>query len=254
MRYLVLIVSFCLCSCFRPSIPPKAEELKPPVEVEIPQSFVTDGKLHVKVSLKPLVNLKANQVAVDLIGVDHGQEVVKKSLALNALVSEPILKANVPLVTDFEMDASGFDEYKVVCRWSEEGVGPVAAVESPKSTEASGKFELLEQTLVRSDCEKKGDICERKYRIQAQLRNSTSAEISEISLALEIKFIPKGEALQATDTPDLSPLTAEEQEVKLEGLKLAPNAKRPIEVKIPEALVEIPDGMFVPKIRIYSYK
>lgn len=254
MRYLSLLVAFFLTGCFRLTSPPKVEELKPPIEVEIPQSFVTDGKLHVKVSLKPLVNLKANQVAVDVIGVNHGVETVKKSLTLDSLVTDAIIKADVPLVTDFEMDASGFDEYKVVCRWSEEGVNPVTSIEPPKPTQISGKLELLEQTLVRSDCKDKSEICERRYRIQANLRNSTTAEVSNISLALEIKFVPKGSQPSMSDVPELSPLTAEEQEVKLEGLTLAPNEIRPVEVKIPEALVEIPDGMFVPRIRLYSYK
>jgi len=260
MRTLLFIFSLLLVltGCFRPVTPQKTQELKPPVEVEIPQSFVTDGVLHVKVSLKPLVNLKADQVAVDLIGVNHGQEEVKKSLTLKSLVIDEIVKANVPLVTDFEMDAGSFDEYKVVCRWSAGGVEPVAQnpapITEPPVSEIPGKFELLGQVLVRSECKNSGEICERTYSIQAKLKNATANTISQISLALEIKFVPTGDATSPPSALEFSPLNADEQEVKLEGLTLSSNETRPIEVKIPEALVEIPDGRFVPRIRLYSYK
>lgn len=254
MRTLLFVSLLFLNSCVRQGLPPKAQELKPPVEVEIPQSFVTDGQLHVKVSLKPLVNLKADQVAVDLIGVNHGQEIVKKSLTLNSLVTESVLKADVPLVTDFEMDATGFDEYKVICRWSEQGVSPVVKTEEvAKKPELNGKFELLEQTLVRSECKVSGPICERNFTIQGKLSNLTPKQISNVSLALEVKFVPKGQQSQET-ARELAVLNPDEQEVKLEGLTLSPGEIRPIEVKIPEALVEIPDGMFLPKIRLFSYQ
>lgn len=256
MKKLILFVGLFLSSCIRPSLPPKPQELRPPVEVDIPQSFVTDGQLHVKVSLKPLVALKANQVAVDLIGVKQGQEVVKESLILSSLVTEEILKADLPLITDFQMNASDFEEYKVICRWSDQGVTAVEKTEKAIHSEFDGKFELLEQVLIRSDCKASGGDgnCERTYSIQGVLKNSTLKQITDVSLALEIKFVPTGQQQSEESTTALSPLTPDEQEVKLEGFTLSPGETRPIEVKIPEALFEIPEGIFVPKIRLFSYR
>jgi hypothetical protein len=250
---LLLILMF-LSGCARLGTQPKTPELKPPIEVEIPQSFITNGKLYVKVSLKPLVNLRAGQVAVDLIGISKGQESVKKSLALKDIVNEELLKANTPLVHDFELESANLDEYKVICRWAEEGVTPAEETKIEEKEAFTGIVELKDQTLVRSDCVMKDGICERIYTIQSKLKNSTAVSITDISIALEISFVPNGQNKTPTEVPALSALTAEEQEVKLEGLVLTPNEERPIEVRIPEPLVEIPDGMFVPRIRLFKYK
>ncbi len=270
MRFAVLSVTSCFawlslvgslsgCAVFQAK--PKPIELKPPVELEIPQAFVANDTLHLKVSVKPLVNLRSNQVALDIIGLNQGQECERQSRVLSKIAAEPIMKADEILVSDFEMPAKNLDEYKVVCKWNEDGIDdlPQKSVSKQEPKESSGRLpsesvSLTNQVLVNSGCLQPGaDTCERSVSIRADLRNDTSQQLENIAIALAVRFVQKN-IPEPASLNALEPLAADEQEVLLSGLTLSPGEVREIDVRIPDPLIELPDGAFVPRIRLLRYR
>ena len=222
---IILAVTVTICGCGKFSRPPVAQDLKPPIEIEIPQSFVTENILHVKVSLKPLVNLRPEQVAIELIGISKGVESSEKTVLLSDLVTEPLLIGGDTFVSDFEIDARELEEYKVVCKWNEDKIvignqtsnQPLGQTQNASAEIASKlnvqpkesiALSILEQSLIRSECLKGKDSCERNFTVDAKLKNSSAEDISEISLALEIQFVEATPDVASKNkiTEDLLPL------------------------------------------------
>ncbi len=262
----ILLAALSGCSKRAP-VPAEGAAQKPPVEVSIPQAFVKQGILHVRATVKPLVNIKADQITIGLIGIRSGQLSMEETRVLSQLAGRPIAEAEKTILADFEVKAEGLTEYQVVCKWGADAdaargslaSAPIQAgsvvspVVRPKGEEeiADG-VALADVVLRREPIACRQPPCDESCAFEAELRNGTAMPLRNISLALGVLFVPAGSS--APTVAPLAPLQADEQEVRLEGLEIPAKSAKSIEVKIDQPLVELPDGTFVPRLRLLQYK
>jgi len=258
-----LMLACLSASCARTSSVSPQNELKPPLEIEIPQAFTQNQKLYVRTSLRPLVNLKANEVAVGVVGV--GETPSESFRLLSDASGKQIAVAGERILADFEIPATGLTEYQVVLKWGEDAkskaseLSPTAHVplveDPPAAPETelpakplSGKVSIENLTLHQTRAECISPPCDNLCSFQGELLNGLQSKLSKVSLALGVTFIPVG--AQLIHPADLAPLGADEEEVILDNLSLESGARRAIEVKLSEPLAEIPEGTFVPYLRL----
>lgn len=252
IAHLLVVVALAGCSRVSLQAVQMAEE-KPPVEVDIPQAFNQQGRLKVKVSVRPLVNLRGDDVVVGVVGVGLGQP-VEQFFSLSELSAQQVVPAGQVLLADFDIPSVDLLEYQVVCKWGEDrkrvkvGASPVepspAAV--PQFTGAV-RLNNLALRRIKGPCPPCDEVCV----FEGEISNGLSQHISDVTLALGITFVPTGgEILHPAAGGELLP---DEEQVILSGVSIAPGQSRAIEVKVPQPLAEIPEGQFVPYLRLLRH-
>jgi hypothetical protein len=230
--------------------PPAPEE--PPVRVVITRSEVLDDNLLVEVQLQAKTEIPSKVLAVSLIGLNDGVKVSQVTRPVSEVWSQPKIESGDRVKLEFQMPASGLEEYQVVCSWGDEAKNLLAASAAPDSALPSSGFPALLLTNVVVDAESEtcpSPPCALKYSIRAELVNSSAVESkTDISLALGLFWAEKG---QAPAFPgDAAPLSLNEEKIKLDGVVLPPGGSQKLNVEVDRDVPVVDGGAFVPHLRI----
>lgn len=266
LRCLLILLVLSSCSLVGRGKAVSSDQ-KPPVEIEVPQSFVSEGQLHIRASVKPLVNLRADEVTIGIIGLSSGASSIEEHRPLSEVSGKKIIEAGETVLVEFDLPSANLSEYQVVCRWGGDAARgrlqdiPVesAMTESVQSKDIDQNLDEVPATVVLrdlalrrvpTDCE--APPCDEICTFEGEIANSNQGRLTDVVLALGVSFVQKGQTLNQPGS--LSPMTADEQEIQLEGFELAPGRSRALEVKVAEPLAEIPEGTFVPYLRLLKYR
>jgi hypothetical protein len=272
LAFLIALILFFPSGCSKTAKNSAVETeatARPPIEIDLPQAFTRDGELFVRASIRPLVNLKSDDVSVGIVGLSDGLVKREEHRALRSLSGKETVSAGETLLADFTLPSEGLTEYQVVLRWGEDAKLARASlsevvphessptkVENPKSDSIPLAPEVKEVTLIglalrRTPLENcQTPPCDEACMFEGEVVNGTTKIASRLTLALGVTFVPKGSKIDHPKAGD--PLRADEQEIPLSGVELQPGGRRKIEVKLSEPIAEIPEGSFVPYLRLLS--
>jgi len=121
-----------------------------PVDVKIKSASREGDLLLLDVNVTPQTSIRTDRLAVAMIGLSEGGEVVRREVALvKDLVQKNTLAAGEEVQVNFVVEAAGISDYEIKCSWGAQAVALVKnnkSVPTPKIKDASGMIEKLAQS------------------------------------------------------------------------------------------------------------
>lgn len=231
-----------------------------PIDVEIAQSFVKDGKLHLKVMIRPRTTIETGQVLVSVLGLDEGQVIEEQRQVLSEAVTTKHLAANELAALFFTLTREGITEYQVKCQWgkdaqevlSKDAVALMEKSEDLADGGAQAAPKLQDIKIASHEIPCPTMPCDVQYSVSGYLTNEQAVPFQNIALAVGLFWLEDGSS-QAFPK-DGEKLLENEELVSLTKLFLKPGEKKQIRLSIDQQVPVVEGGRFVPHLRIVSFQ
>lgn len=236
-----------------------------PIDVEIAQSFVKDGKLHLKVIIRPRTTIETNDVLVSVLGLEEGQVIEEQRQTLGDAVTTKRLAANELAALFFTLKQEGITEYQVKCQWGKDAQEALSQNTITTSTDHSA---VLVNSAVPAEtpvAPKLQDIkiasheipcaslpCDIQYSVSGYLANEQAVSFQNIALAIGLFWLEDGSSQAFPQDGDK--LLENEELVSLSQIVLKPGEKKQIRLSIDQQVPVVEGGRFVPHLRIVSFQ
>lgn len=271
--FLCLVLSACSVLSLRGNEETAIQEPEKetaPVDVRILEETVVNNLLELKVELRALAYLDAQDVMIEAVGLAEGDVLQRESKHLGDLINQKMLEPDQAVIISFSIPAENLAEYQVRCIWGQ----PEKAVSSPEEQLVlrnlvvfSEIVDCLPESRTGQENDERsgrndhggagsdlsgsqGGNCKIRYTLEGVLANYSQQTVRGIVLALGTNWIRQGQ--EASVPNAFEPLRASEERIFLNRFELGPGEQKKLKIRLKKSFPVIAGGSFIPHLRLLT--
>lgn len=210
-----------------------------PFKLSVAEEHNDGARLSVLASVIPQTDWSAEDVVLKLSGLKDGHAL---NYAFNKLSKDAALKVGEEVRLPVSIPAAGISEYQLELFWGNEARLVMAEADKKRIEEATVVLRNLEIERTIENCI--APPCAESFILTGELFNNGHSVLKQVTLGVGFEWHKLGaEAIPA----------AEEEEISVPGLSLAPGAARKLKLVFDPKTPPQDGGEFKPILRIVSF-
>lgn len=205
------------------------------IAIDIEDSVLIDGELHVRAGLRALTSVPTNALSVTLRGLHEGELVRESTVEASSLHHAAILAKGEGITAQFAIDATDITEFQVAGEW---GGAQEPSVHSDKPV-------IISESALSSDpiyCH--APPCDMLYTVSGVLRNTTDSSVGGIVLGLHFDWVERGKRAGALSSGDPA------QQIALGTIVIPPGGEKKFQLTFDRRVPELSSGRFIPRVSV----